>query len=460
MEKKRRRKRKGRLRYDRIFLVLFIIGFIIFSINFGSYFKYNSDVYKSVVKSKETTVTINKKYKKIKLFKKTIKYLKENKEYVKIIIKKNSIVIPTKNIENNMVLDIQTYNNRVSFDEFSHSKAFYLSKNDLLTKSSEVTLKLPNNIASNKEVDIYGVINDKYEQIKLQEKVVDNKVTFKLKEEYDYYFITYVKLQKINAKDRYVSKNIPFNLNVSFIPENATNKDLVYKELGNDFITNHDGNLIAKKSGTFRIKLYNEKSNITEEVKITVKSDEVAKKELEKKIEVKNGMTYIDGILIVNKTYSVPKDYNPGKISDDALTAFNKMKEDAANDGIKLWIASGFRSYETQDELYNNYVKESGKEKADTFSARPGHSEHQTGLAMDLNIVNSSFEGTKEAIWIEKNCYKYGFIVRYPKGKESITGYKYEPWHIRYLGEENSKKIYESGLTLEEYFNVTSKYSQ
>ena len=79
---------------------------------------------------------------------------------------------------------------------------------------------------------------------------------------------------------------------------------------------------------------------------------------------------------------------------------------------------------------------------------------------MDLNIIDSSFEGTKEAIWIEKNCYKYGFIIRYPKGKEQITGYKYEPWHVRYLGEEIAKKVHNSTLTLEEYLNIDSKYSE
>ena len=136
------------------------------------------------------------------------------------------------------------------------------------------------------------------------------------------------------------------------------------------------------------------------------------------------------------------------------------MQKAAEKDNIKLWITSGFRSYSLQTSLYNNYVLKDGKEKADTYSARPGHSEHQTGLAMDLNIVDSSFEGTKEAIWIADNCYKYGFIIRYPKGKEEITGYKYEPWHVRYLGKELSEKVYKSGKTLEEYLNITSKYSE
>ena len=156
----------------------------------------------------------------------------------------------------------------------------------------------------------------------------------------------------------------------------------------------------------------------------------------------------------------MPKDYDPGSLSVDAKNAFDEMQNAAKNDNIKLWIASGYRSYSLQTNLYNSYVLKDGKAKADTYSARPGHSEHQTGLAMDLNIIDSSFEGTPEAIWIEKNCYKYGFIIRYPKGKEEITGYKYEPWHVRYLGKELAEKVYNTGKTLEEYLNITSKYSE
>lgn len=214
---------------------------------------------------------------------------------------------------------------------------------------------------------------------------------------------------------------------------------------------NENNKIVGKKSGTGKITIKHTISKITATATITVKEEE-------NKIETKNGMTYINGILIVNKTYSLPKDYDPGKINDEAMKAFNEMKAAASKDNINLWIQSGYRSYKTQDELYNKYVKRDGKDKADTYSARPGHSEHQSGYAMDLNIIDSSFEGTKEAIWLDKNCYKYGFIIRYPKGKENITGYKYEPWHIRYLGKENAKKVYESGKTLEEYLGIDSKY--
>ena len=102
-----------------------------------------------------------------------------------------------------------------------------------------------------------------------------------------------------------------------------------------------------------------------------------------------------------------------------------------------------------------------GQASADTFSARPGHSEHQTGLAIDVNSVDDSFRGTPEAIWLADNCYKYGFIIRYPEGKEGITGYKYEPWHIRYVGSEIAKKVHDAGsnATLEEIYGLSSQYS-
>ncbi len=170
-----------------------------------------------------------------------------------------------------------------------------------------------------------------------------------------------------------------------------------------------------------------------------------------------DGLTYVQGILIANKTYGLPADYNPG-VDSAAQAAFNTMQAAAKKDGKSLSICSGFRSYSLQKTLYDKYVKRDGKAKADTYSARPGHSEHQTGLAFDINKASDSFANTPEAKWLADNCWKYGFIIRYPKGKEHITGYKYEPWHIRYLGTELAEKVYRSGKTLEEYLGITSVY--
>lgn len=180
--------------------------------------------------------------------------------------------------------------------------------------------------------------------------------------------------------------------------------------------------------------------------------------------KVVNGVTYIDGVLIANKTYSLPSSYGSGLTSEtkDAFSkmeaAFNKEKEDS---GRWLWIASGYRSYWDQKSIYNNYVSRDGQANADTYSARPGYSEHQTGLAFDLNSIDDSFTNTPEGKWVHDNCYRFGLILRYPKGKESITGYMHESWHMRYVGVELATKLYNGGdwITLEEYYGIDSKYS-
>lgn len=175
-------------------------------------------------------------------------------------------------------------------------------------------------------------------------------------------------------------------------------------------------------------------------------------------IQVVDGVTYVNGILIANKSYGLPADYAPG-VSEEAQSAFEEMAAGAAEDGINLYIASGFRSYDYQAKLYQRYVDRDGKEEADTYSARPGHSEHQTGLAFDLNEVSDAFIGTPEAEWLASHAHEYGFIIRYPADKVEITGYKYEPWHVRYLGKDTAAAVYESGLCLEEYLGIDSVYA-
>lgn len=175
-------------------------------------------------------------------------------------------------------------------------------------------------------------------------------------------------------------------------------------------------------------------------------------------VEVVDGVTYADGVLIVNKEIPLPEDYNPG-MQEEAENAYLRMFEDAAAEGLNFELVSGYRSYDYQAELYNNYVARDGKEAADRYSAEPGHSEHQTGLAIDVGsydsavLLQTSFEYTPEFEWLEVNAHKYGYIIRYMKGKEDITGYMYEPWHLRYVGDK-ATDIYESGLTLEEYFDL------
>ncbi|MBR1824213.1 MAG: D-alanyl-D-alanine carboxypeptidase family protein [Ruminococcus sp.] len=169
---------------------------------------------------------------------------------------------------------------------------------------------------------------------------------------------------------------------------------------------------------------------------------------------------YEGDTLIVNKTYSLPQSYDPGDLDPTCKEWFYKLANGAAKDGLNIYISSGYRSYDYQSQIYNNYVGIYGTETADTFSARPGNSEHQSGLAIDVNIIDDSFAGTPEAIWLAEHCWEYGFIIRYPENKQAITGYKYEPWHIRYVGSAISKQIHDMGgdTTLEELFGITSQY--
>jgi len=183
-----------------------------------------------------------------------------------------------------------------------------------------------------------------------------------------------------------------------------------------------------------------------------------------------------DSILVlVNKQYGLPEDYKPRdlvypdvpftfseridkrKMREEAATVLEQLFSGAKNDGISLLGVSAYRSSETQTDLFDYYVQKDGEKAAETFSAIPGHSEHETGLAIDVTggdgrcAAEDCFADTEEAKWLADHAAKYGFIIRYPKGKEQITGYKYEPWHIRYVGKKAAMEMAERGITLEEY---------
>ena len=218
------------------------------------------------------------------------------------------------------------------------------------------------------------------------------------------------------------------------------------------------GNITGHAKGTCKVTVTSVSNpKVSKTVSVTVKEVNSSGYEI---TQGSSGETYFDGTLIVNKTYGMDSSYNPGGLTSECASAFENLRRAAAEDGVTIYIESGFRSYEEQERLYEQYVNERGKEAADTFSARPGHSEHQTGLTIDCNNASDSFDGTPEAEWLAEHAYEYGFIIRYPKGKESITGYKYEPWHIRYVGKSLAQELNESGQTLEEYFEITSEYAE
>lgn len=170
--------------------------------------------------------------------------------------------------------------------------------------------------------------------------------------------------------------------------------------------------------------------------------------------------TFIKNVLVANKKYPLPSTFAPGE-SKEARVAFDKMAAEAKLDGYNLNAFSTYRAYDYQVGLYDRYAARDGKKAADTYSARPGYSEHQTGLAFDIGEVNfeqhwasSSFGETKAGQWVNDNAHRYGFILRYPKGKEHITGYMHESWHFRYVGEKIAAEIFKNKGTLEEYLGI------
>ena len=145
--------------------------------------------------------------------------------------------------------------------------------------------------------------------------------------------------------------------------------------------------------------------------------------------------------------------YGSGSLRPEAAQAFREMAEAAREEGIALRSVSAYRSYSYQNALYSRYLTQYRQNTADTFSARPGHSEHQTGLALDINTASTRdhFENTPAFAWLKEHCAQYGFILRYDQGKEDITGYRFEPWHYRYVGVETAQAVMEQGLAYEEY---------
>ena len=183
--------------------------------------------------------------------------------------------------------------------------------------------------------------------------------------------------------------------------------------------------------------------------------------------------TTLDTTLLVNKHYLLDKDYIPDdlvnvsqnyawgefgsqKLREIAYNAFLDMWNAANEEGYYLMINSSYRSYEDQEIVYNNYKNSSGERFADSIAARPGSSEHQTGLALDIfsktNTNKNTFSQTDEAKWLKENAHNFGFILRYPEDKVDITGYSFESWHYRYVGKDIATYIYENDITYEEYY--------
>jgi len=178
--------------------------------------------------------------------------------------------------------------------------------------------------------------------------------------------------------------------------------------------------------------------------------------------------------ILVNKYYNLEKTYVPKnlepisstyalanmKLVNYAKEAFESLAQAAKKENLNIVAMSTYRSYDYQVDLYNRYVKEDGKNAADTYSGRPGHSEHQTGLAVDVfnnKETYTNFEKTKEFTWMQNHAHEYGFILRFPKDKVNETGYEYESWHYRYVGKKIAKYIKENNISFEEYYATKIK---
>ncbi len=273
---------------------------------------------------------------------------------------------------------------------------------------------------------------------------------------------------KDTTKEEYIYKEDLLTLGYTNNDVMEIEKTFTKDEVKNNLLDKKYNNLLKfKESKYFNINNLNRYQNYFDKNKYT---EEQAVMYVEIGLDVpfytniKSADTSKGSLILVNKYYSINESYDAnletlgdgygkGKLNKEAAKHFREMVDAAKKDGIKLRSISAYRSYSSQKSIYNNYVSKDGRTKADTYSARPGHSEHNTGLAVDINTASSSahFEKTKEYEWLINNSYKYGFILRYPEDKMFITGYKYEPWHYRYLNVEVATEIHELNVTYEEY---------
>lgn len=290
------------------------------------------------------------------------------------------------------VVDMNKTNNETDVKGKDISKEEYIYKEELLELGYSVNdIKIIETKISNVNVKKY-LFNEKY----------DNLTKF--------IYSPYFNIENISRYENYFSKN-----------NYSTDDTVLYVEIGLDkeFYTNVN-----------EINNYNDVDAL-----------------VNKYNKLPIGIKY-DDLVVVKKPYS---DNGKRKLRQVAYDHFIEMAKAAKNDNIKLYVVSGYRTEKQQNGLFNNNVKRNGIEHALMYSAKSNYSEHQLGLAIDINNVNVKFEKTKEYTWLKENSYKYGFIERYPKNKEFITGYGYEPWHYRYLGVDIATKLYEENITYEEY---------
>lgn len=361
----------------------------------------------------------------------------------------------------------------IAFSGFTLYKDNYKKHNNIKEEPKDI-------INEDKTSDIKNLVNDFSNRI-IQETDKDNKVIdFNTKDELIKYVseISNEDLGKEYVELLYTEKNNDLYLDSKEMALlfNFIQPFNIEKESDSKYIViKHGENEVYGKYDIYMIVILNNDELLIEEININSETaiEKITDNDVRKDIDYKD----LNSIyLLANKQNTLPSDFIPSdlveltipfvlqgevrfmqRIAADAIT---ELVQAAKEEGIVIYGRSGYRSYKTQKILFNGYVKKHGIEKANRYSAKPGQSEHQTGLALDVtaksvkNQLTQSFGETKEGIWVKENAHRFGFIIRYPEGKEDITGYIYEPWHLRYLGKEVASEIYEKNITYEEYLNV------
>lgn len=337
---------------------------------------------------------------------------------------------------------------------FEYGESISISKEDVFSKEDLKCIK-------DFKIDLSDIKNEKDKEYP---KIGD----YECKVTYSTGFISHTGLIQIQVKDTTKPKfskfsdvvEIPlgsdqnYDFSSYFLAEDLSETSIQYKMEKVDFLNPGDYRMMIIASDTYGNSIEKECIVRVQYEKETSSQNKSAENEEDQSV-VSSGPYYVQGIMVVNKKHGLPANYAPQE-NAEAGAKIRQLIADMQSQGYAISSSySGYRSYSYQSSLYNNYVNSYGQAQADRFSARPGYSEHQTGLAFDLKHSNGTLvETTPEVNWIAAHAHEYGFIVRYPSGKESVTGYMPEPWHLRYVGDQASA-IYASGLTLEEYLGIS-----